>query len=81
MDTMLIQRAIWVLMAIGPDIGIEINVALSQELDITKAKRIWLQPNSLKQQVVTAFNVPGRIRTSDLLIRSQTLYPAELREQ
>ncbi len=23
--------------------------------------------------------VPGRIRTSDLLIRSQTLYPAELR--
>ena len=24
-------------------------------------------------------NMPGRIRTSDLLIRSQTLYPAELR--
>src|SRR5690606_20358391 len=25
------------------------------------------------------FGVPGRIRTPDLLIRSQTLYPAELR--
>ncbi len=25
--------------------------------------------------------MPGRIRTPDLLIRSQTLYPAELRAQ
>src|SRR5689334_18417722 len=27
------------------------------------------------------YSAPGRIRTSDLLIRSQTLYPAELRAQ
>jgi hypothetical protein len=28
---------------------------------------------------VRKFGAPGRSRTSDLLVRSQTLYPAELR--
>jgi len=28
---------------------------------------------------VQTYGAPGRIRTSDLLVRSQTLYPTELR--
>lgn len=33
----------------------------------------------LCKHAVNFFGGPGRIRTCDLLIRSQTLYPAELR--
>ncbi len=32
-------------------------------------------------QLPRELSMPGRIRTPDLLIRSQTLYPAELRAQ
>ena len=32
----------------------------------------------MRSQVVTTGSTPGRIRTCDLLIRSQLLYPAEL---
>ena len=37
--------------------------------------------NVAKRWYIFAYGAPGEIRTHDLLIRSQTLYPTELRAQ
>ena len=51
--------------------------SIAQTPQNTKAlnRIIYLQYRALR------FRTHGRIRTPDLLIRSQTLYPAELRAQ
>ena len=45
-----------------------------------KTKPAWIAENSASIRVSVVFiGAPGGIRTPDLLIRSQALYPAELR--
>ena len=47
--------------------------------DFSKRKTSFSENNSKND--VFLFGVPGGIRTPDLLVRSQTLYPAELQAQ
>ena len=47
---------------------------------ITERLPIWEMPKILEEEHLQSLsNVRDRIRTRDLLVRSQTLYPAELR--
>ena len=77
------KRKVWILIWFR---GIRLIDVCFVNLDFQQQNPDWdnnrLYPFSFQRETVAfpnSLSTPGRIRTCDLLIRSQLLYPAELR--